>query len=91
MESKLSELIPLRDDVMCNLDRSINYTIAEKLKDGKHFAQYSAWNFCGWVYWDTVKQLFVCEVWVFHSLREIFEYRSLELIMSNVCREYGVE
>ena len=89
IESKIGELIEIQDKVMSNLDHSIDYEVAELLKDGKHYAQYSGWNFCGWVYFDISEQLFVCEIWVYHAIVEILKCMTLEVMMQNVCRAYG--
>ena len=88
-DSQIPNLIRIENEVMTNFDHSIDYKVAELLKDGKHYAQYSAWNFCGWVYFNIQKQLFIYEVWRYHLCEEIFEYSTLELIMENVCRGYG--
>lgn len=84
-----NNLIELQDEVMSNCDHTIDYEVAELLKDGKCYAQYSGWNFCGKVYWDIPKQKFVCEVWRYHICEEIIKYTTLELIMKNVCENYG--
>lgn len=89
LKSRISSLVETEDEVMSNCDHEINYEIAEVLKDGKHYAQYAGWDFCGYVYWDISKQKFICEVWVYGSIREIIEYKTLELIMKNVCENYG--
>ncbi len=90
-ESKLNNLIELEGTVMSNFGHKIDYEVAELLKDGKHYSQYAGWNFCGWVYYDVLEKLFICEVWVYHTLREILKYRTLELIMKNVCENYGYD
>lgn len=89
MKSRINELIEAEDAIMSNFDHEINYEIAEVLKDGKYYAQYAGWNFCGYVYWDISKQEFICEVWTYNSIREIIKGKTLELIMKKVCKEYG--
>ena len=89
IKSRINELIETEDTVMSNIDHEINYEVAELLKDGKHYAQYSGWDFCGYVYYNTITKKFICEVWVYGTCREIVEYKTLKLIMKNVCENYG--
>jgi hypothetical protein len=79
----------LSETVMTNSDHTIENEVAEKLKTGKYFSQYSGWNFCGYVWWN--KDKWSCEVWTYHSLSEIVNGSTLEEIMDEVSTKYGYE
>ena len=91
MKSQITELIEIDEVIMSNFDHCINYEAANKIMDGKHYSQYSGWNFCGYVYYDVEAEKFICEIWVYNSLVEIIKCKTLELIMENVCNNYGDE
>lgn len=73
---------------MSNFDHSVDDGLAEALCANTNvFAQYSGWNFCGYVrYRDG---MFECEVWQYGSPQEIIRADSLEDIMEQVPDEYG--
>lgn len=50
------------ETLMTNFDHSINEELGERLKEGKTYAQYSGYNFCGYVWWAPTVQTFNCEV-----------------------------
>lgn len=77
------------DTVMTNLDHSIDYDVAEQLKKEEAIAQYSGWDFCGYVWWSREHERWMCEVWQYHSPIEVVEAETLEEIMSEVCSKYG--
>ena len=75
---------------MTNFDLTVDYSVAEKLKKGKFYAQYPARNFFGKVWYDKSKEIFVCEVWVFCNIRQVIE-GSLEHIMEVACKMWGYD
>ena len=77
----------LPDAVMTNFDHSIDEKVAEQLKaKPDHYAQYSGWNFCGYVWWEGQ---WACEVWVAHSPQEIIRAPGLNVLMHEVSDRYG--
>lgn len=77
------------ETVMSNSDHTIEEEIAVKLKQGKYYSQYSGWDFCGYVYWDN--EMWICEVWQYHSKVDTIKASSLSEIMYEVSSEYGDE
>lgn len=85
---------PLEDDgytatVMTNFDHFVDEAIAARLKESPtHFAQYTGYNFCGYVVWGGK---WICEVWRYHRKEQTFSGDSLGQLMSSICEEYGYE
>jgi hypothetical protein len=75
------------ESVMSNFDYDIDEKVAEAIKDKPLYAQYSSWNFCGYVWWQNGK--WCCEVWTYGSWNETFVADTLSEIMSDVSSEYG--
>lgn len=76
------------DSVMSNFDHTIDVAVAARLQEEPAFAQYSGWNFCGYVWWDKGAQTFNCEVWHYNAPVEVVS-GSLEEIMDDVSDKYG--
>lgn len=77
--------------VMTNLDHSVNWDVAERLKEGPYAARYFAANFCGDVWFDKELGVFACEVWRFHVYQETIVSEDLEDIMAEASDKYGWE
>lgn len=75
--------------VMTNLDHTIDEKVSEEIKNKNLFAQYSGWNFCGYVWWENDK--WYCEVWCYHNHQKTFSGETLQDIMDDVSSEYGNE
>lgn len=75
------------DAIMSNFDREIDYKVAEQIKSKPFFSQYSAWNFCGYVWWQNEK--WHCEIWTHHAIRETISADTLPEIMNEACSKYG--
>ena len=72
---------------MSNFDHTIDSGVEKKLKEGKYYAQYSGWDFCGYVWWN--KNKWSCEVWVYNSHVDTIHGDALEEIMEKVSEQYG--
>lgn len=77
------------EEVMSNIDYSIDREVEKELLNEDCYAQYSAYNFCGYVWHQDDK--FYCEVWRYNSYVETFEGDTLEEIKEDVSSEYGYE
>lgn len=75
------------DVVMSNFDCEINQDVAKQLQEDSYFAQYSAWNFCGYVFYFDSK--WYCEIWTNNFLSEVIEDDNLEGIMAQAQDKYG--
>ncbi len=76
---------------MSNLDGTVDEGLAEALqvKPATVNAQHSAWNFCGYVWFEGGK--FREQVWQYHSPIEEFEADTLEELMGKANDNYGYE
>lgn len=74
--------------VMSNFDHEIDHEVGERLKTEHAYAQYSGWNFCGYVWW--AEGTFHCEVWHYGQPAEEVS-GTLEEIMETVSNEWGDE
>ena len=74
-----------------NFDHSIDNGLMEELMTSDVVAQYSGWNFCGYVWFDKAINKFVCQVWQYHTPMEEVVADSLKEIMSIVSDKYGEE
>lgn len=57
----------LPETVMSNLDHEINRRVEAVLRSEPRWADYTAWNFWGAVWWDRDAEQFWCEVWQHHE------------------------
>lgn len=72
--------------VMSNFDHEIDSEIAERLKTEHAYALYTAWNFCGNVWWG--RETYCCEVWRFRKPVEEVS-GTLEEIMDELSDRWG--
>ena len=72
-----SHFVEYWEMLMSNLDSSINFRIAETIRNKSLFARYVAWNFNGLVWWNVNENAWCAEVWVTHSY--ICSYSAAEL------------
>ena len=76
-------------EVMTTFDNSIDYSVAAQPQNGKFYAQYSGWNFCGSVWWNEGR--WACEVWVYLAYVKTVIDETLEGIMQQVSDTNGWE
>jgi hypothetical protein len=75
---------------MSNLDQSIDAGLAEALMSNPEAcAQYSAWNFCAYVWVETGDDHFTCEVWIGNAPIKTLRCPDLETIMAEASQEFG--
>ena len=72
---------------MSNCDHSIDDGLAEALRVDNVYAQYSGWDFCGYVWAEG--DHFICQVWRHHSPLEEITEDTLQEIMETVSDKYG--
>ena len=75
-------------EAMSNFDGKINEGMEEKLKSGKFYGTYPAWNFHGTVWFDGV---FKCGIMQYHHHTATIEGESLQEIMDEACERYGTD
>jgi hypothetical protein len=75
--------------VLSNFDHAIEVPIVEQLKLQEAYADYTAWNFFGLVWWDRAAARWKCEVRQYHQTIEVLDEGSLEDIMTTACGRYG--
>ena len=69
--------------------REIDQGVAGQLKQPpKTIAKYYGWNFCGDVWYDQKEEIFICEVYRYHTLIDRIK-GSPEEIMKEVSAKYG--
>jgi len=73
--------------VMSNFDHTIEPETEEKLKSGKFYGEYPAWNFHGDVWFDGER--FKCMVMRYWAHIETVEASSLEEIMEIASTKWG--
>ena len=83
------DYVEIEDEVMTNLDHSIDEEIAERLKNEEIWAQYSAWDFCGYVWWNRESNQWSCMIWVYRSHVETIHADTLEEIMEEASKRHG--
>ena len=72
---------------MSNLDNSIDEDFGQTLKDQSVYGQHSAWDFCGWVWWDG--EYFCEKVMCYGVDQEVIRANTLENLMNIVNDKYG--
>ena len=74
-------------EVMSNFDHSIDKDIAKKLRETESYADYSAWNFHGTVWYEN--EQYHCEIWIYHCHENTISNQDLQEIMDEASYEYG--
>lgn len=95
--SKAVEIIRLPEDfelcvgnpIMSNFDGAIEQEIADVIIGKPLYSNYTAWNFCGYVWWQDNK--WHCEVWHFGAYVDTFSSETLSELMSDISDEYGYQ
>jgi hypothetical protein len=82
------ELEEWPETLMTNFDHTIDRVVEAQLRKREHFAQYSGWEFCGYV-WLEEGDRWACEVWRYNTPREVVRAETLEAIMDEVSNKYG--
>ena len=75
--------------VYSNFDHSFECDEEYVKSHSNLFFQHSAWNFCGYIWYEDEK--FHEEVWVHNIHRETIEDENLEDLIEHVNDEYGYE
>jgi len=73
--------------VMTNFDHTIDNEVAGILMEKPFYAQYSGWNFCGYVWWDD--GMWACEVMQYNATMEVVRAETLDEVMEIVSDRYG--
>ena len=76
------------DDVYSNFDHSYSMT-EEEVKTSNMYHQHSAWDFCGNVWFDSVDELFIEQIWVHHALVREYQHTSLSSVIDAANDEFG--
>lgn len=76
------------DEIMSNFDHTIDREVEKAIKGKTLYAQYSGWNFCGYVWWAGKWH---CEVWTYGSPDRVISADELEEIMTEVSGSYGYD
>ena len=75
--------------MMSNFDHTVEPNTEEKLKKGNCYADYSAWNFAGYVWWN--KNKFSCEIWQYKEYVKTINAQTLYGIMDSASAEFGAQ
>lgn len=76
------------ETVYSNMDHE--YTLSEKeVKASKSYHQHAAWNFCGYVWYDNTRNVFVEEVWQYNNLTITLVAKSLADVIKQAIDDYG--
>lgn len=81
------EYLGFSQDVMSNFDHIISKEVEQLLRAGGCYADYPAWNFHGTVWFD---KMFKCEIWRYCSHVATLEAVSLQEIMDEASKRWGV-
>ena len=87
MEDRPEGLIDIGESVMSNFDHQIDLGIAKKLKDGKYYSGYPAYNFHGTVWYDNGK--WKCKIKRYRIHIDTIIADTLEEIMNEASEKYG--
>lgn len=63
----------------------------EEVKNSNMYHAHPAWNFCGYVWFDSEKQQFVEEIMVYKSVANIFYGGTLDEVIQKAIELYGSE
>ena len=85
---KLEKFKPI-GSIMSNFDHDIEKGAERKLKSGKFWGEYLAWNFNGTVFFNSKEKKFQCEIMQFHSHIDTLKADSLKEIMDIASVKYG--
>lgn len=77
------------DEGMSNFEHTIDDNLAQILRDGedKLFAQHSAWDFCGYVWYSN--GIYHEQIWRYKSPIDEIEAETLEDLMEEANSRYG--
>ncbi len=77
------------DSIYSNFDHCFDHDEEYVKTHPDKYFHHSAWNFCGYVWYDIETKKFYEEVWVYKSHRKTIEGESLEDLIENVNIEFG--
>lgn len=76
------------DEVYSNFDQTFRLTEKDIIESGFHH-QHSAWDFCGYVWYDSKEKLFFEEIWIYHNLEVTIYQKELEDLIELANDTYG--
>lgn len=76
------------DTVYSNLDHSYEMT-EEQIKNSRMYHQHAAWDFCGYVWFDTEEQRFIEEIMIYKSVVNTLYGKTLESVIQEAIMLYG--
>ena len=78
-------------NVYSNFDREMIAETMEELKGNpnKFYSQHSAWNFCGYIWFDG--KLWQEDVWVYSRKVGSYSNENLKILIDSVNNEYGIK
>ena len=84
------KFVRIKED-MSNFDHVIPVGLDKKLKSGNFCCDYSAWNFCGTVFYNREKEMFQCEVMRYCVHVDTITSQTLQGIMEIASEKYGYD
>lgn len=81
------DFVDCGETVMTNFDGSIDEEVAANIKDKPYYADYTAWNFYGQVWYQDEK--WCCAIMTYGSYQETLVADTLQEIMDSACEQYG--
>ncbi len=88
MKSELPDY-PKGDVIYRNLDHTLDKTVLEQALNGKTIHQHSAWDFCGYIWFDSENNKWFEQVWRFGHPVGIFSNEKLDDVINEVNEKYG--
>lgn len=73
-----------------NIDHEFEMT-EEEVKNSCKYHQHAAYNFCGYVWWDNEREVFIEQVWQYKTMVDEMVCSSLELLIEKINEYYGDE
>lgn len=61
----------------------------EKIKSSEEYHQHSAWDFCGYVWYNKQTKQFHEEIWIYHNLENTIIATTLKEVVEQAIDIYG--
>lgn len=91
-EVQVLETCPYKEELDClttNFDGSIDREVEAQLKEQEAYAQFAAWDFCGYVWWNRGRKQWSCRVMVYREHVNTIHADTVEELREAVNDEYG--